>query len=199
MRDLSPATEDDMVLAFVQAEIDSARFGPLYAAILSNSGLERSSIIDQPNLQSDRENRIRRELLTAVRGYGNRTLLFKGFPQNVTWRKVAIEAEDVGKLKYANYVTWVQLSGGSRLVIDGARRTDAIHVGENANENIKAVADDLRAGKRYPALIAVESEGGFLILVEGHTRATAYLLAQIAQPIEAFVGSSPQMKLWAFC
>jgi hypothetical protein len=80
MRDLGPATEGDMVLAFVQAEIDSARFGPRYAAIRSNSGLERSSIVDEPNLQSDTENRIRRGLLTAVRGYGNRTLLFKGFP-----------------------------------------------------------------------------------------------------------------------
>jgi hypothetical protein len=114
MRDLSPATEDAVVLAFLQAEIDSARFGPLYATLLSNSGLERGSIVDRPNLQSDRENRIRRELLTAVRGYGNRTLLFKGFPQNVTWRKVAIETEDADKLKYANYETWVQLSGGSR-------------------------------------------------------------------------------------
>lgn len=198
MRDLSPATEDAVVLAFLQAEIDSARFGPLYATLLSNSGLERGSIVDRPNLQSDRENRIRRELLTAVRGYGNRTLLFKGFPQNVTWRKVAIETEDADKLKYANYETWVQLSGGSRFVVDGAKRVEAIQVGENANENIKAVADDLRAGKRYPELIAVESEGGFLILVEGHTRATAYVLARIAEPIEVFVGSSPQIKLWAF-
>ena len=198
MRDLSPATEDAVVLAFVQAEIDSARFGPLYATLLSNSGLERGSIVDRPNLQSDRENRIRSELLTAVRGYGNRTLLFKGFPQNVTWRRVAIETEDADKLKYANYETWVQLSGGSRLVVDGAKRVEAIQVGENANENIKAVADDLRAGKRYPALIAVESEGGSLILVEGHTRATAYVQSRIAEPIEVFVGSPPQIKLWAF-
>lgn len=198
MRDLSPATEDAVVLAFVQAEIDSARFGQLYATLLSNSGLERGSIVDRPNLQSDRENRIRSELLTAVRGYGNRTLLFKGFPRNVTWRTVAIETEDADKLKYANYETWVQLSGGSRLVVDGAKRVETIQVGENANENIKAVADDLRAGKRYPALIAVESEGGFLVLVEGHTRATAYVQARIAEPIEVFVGSSPQIKLWAF-
>lgn len=198
MQDLSPATEDSIVLAFVQAEIDSPRFGPQYAAFLSNSGLERGSIVDQPNFQSDEENRVRRELLTAVRGYGNRTFLFEGFPTNVTWRKVAIEAEDADKLKYANYETWVRLSGGSRLVVDGAKRVGANHVGENANENIKAVVYDLRAGKRYPALIAAESEGGFLILVEGHTRATAYVLARIPQSIEIFVGSSPQMKLWAF-
>jgi hypothetical protein len=198
MRDLGPASEDEVILAFLQAEIDSTRFGQYYAALLSNSGLERGSIVDRANLQSNRENAVRRKLLTAVRGYGNRTLLFRGFPQNVMWRKVAIEAEDADKLKYANYETWVQLSGGSRLVVDGAKGVDAILVGENANENIKAVANDLRAGKRYPALVAVESEGGFLILVEGHTRATAYVLARIAQPMDVFVGSSPQMKHWAF-
>jgi hypothetical protein len=187
-----------MVLAFLQAEIDSARFGPTYAGILSNSGLKRDLIINQPNLQSDKENRIRRELLTIVRGYGNRTFLFQGFPQNVTWRRVLITSEDVGKLKYAKYETWLQLSNGSRLVIDGAKGVCAIQVGENANENIVAVANDLRAGKRYPALIAVESEGGLLIIVEGHTRATAYVLAQVHEPMEILVGSSQQMKLWAF-
>jgi len=187
-----------MVLAFVQAEIDSPRFGQHYTAILSNSGLERSSILDQPNLQSDRDNRVRRELLTAVRGYGNRTFLFRGFPGDVTWRRVATDAEDVSKLRYANFETWVELSGGSRLVIDGANRVDVIQAGENANLNITAVADDLRAGKSYPALIAVESEGGFLILLEGHTRATAYVMAQPVQSMEVLIGSSPQMRLWAF-
>ncbi len=160
MRDISPATEVDVILAFLQAEIDSARFGPSYAAVLSNFGLERGLIVDQPDLKSDKENRIRRELLTAVRGYGNRTFLFQGFPQDVTWRKVAITNEEVGKLKYAKYDTWLQFSNGSRLVIDGAKGVDTIQVGENANENIVAVANDLRSGKRYPALIAVESEGG---------------------------------------
>jgi hypothetical protein len=185
-------------LHFCKQEIDSARFGPTYAAILSNSGLERGLIVDQPNLNSVKENRIRRELLTAVRGYGNRTFLFRGFPQDVTWRKIAITDEDVGQLKYAKYETWLQLSEGSRLVIDGAKGVDKIQVGENANENILAVAADLRSGKRYPALIAVESEEDFLILVEGHTRATAYVLAQVGEPMEILVGSSQQMKLWAF-
>jgi hypothetical protein len=187
-----------VILAFLQAEIDSARFGPSYAAVLSNFGLERGLIVDQPDLKSDKENRIRRELLTAVRGYGNRTFLFQGFRQDVTWRKVAITNEEVGKLKYAKYDTWLQFSNGSRLVIDGAKGVDTIQVGENANENIVAVANDLRSGKRYPALIAVESEGGFLILVEGHTRATAYFLAQVGEPMEILVDSSQQMKLWAF-
>lgn len=198
MRDLGPATEDDIVVAFVQAEIDSVRFGQYYAAFLSSRGLERFSIIDRPNLQSDSDNLLRRAMLTAVRGYDNRSALFTRFPQHVTWRRVAIEPAEAHKLKYANYETWVQLSAGSRLVVDGAKRLEGIHVGESAKENINALADDLRAGKRYPPLIAVQGEEGFLILVEGHTRATAYVLAQSVQPMEVFVGSSPQMKLWAF-
>lgn len=52
MIDLGPAAEDAMVLAFLQAEIDSARFGSIYQAILANSGLDRVSVIDNPDRNS---------------------------------------------------------------------------------------------------------------------------------------------------
>jgi hypothetical protein len=197
MRELGPAAERDMVLAFLQAEIDSARFGQTYATILSNSGLQRSSIIDNPDMQSEWEDSLRIKLLQAVRGYRSDTFLFQGFPQDVRWRKIEIEPDDFGKLKYANYETWVQLSGGSRLVVDGAKNIENVVV-EDANRNITAVVDSLRCGKRYPPLIAVKSEDGFLVLVEGHTRATAYVLAQIAEPVQVIVASSQKIKNWSF-
>jgi hypothetical protein len=52
MIDLGPATEDDVVLAFLRAEIDSARFGSIYATILANSGLDRQGVIDHPDQNS---------------------------------------------------------------------------------------------------------------------------------------------------
>jgi hypothetical protein len=36
------------------------------------------------------------------------------------------------------------------------------------------------------------------VLIEGHTRATAYALAQLPERIECIVGSSPIMNQWAF-
>ena len=196
MLQLGPSNEDDVVLAFLQAEIDSPRFGFRY----QNRGVTEAQIralIEQPDLQSPRENQLRKRLLTGVRGYEHRTALFEGFPQTVSWKKVAVDASDAPKLLYANYPTWVDLSGGSRLILDGASRVHkAIYTAENAKQHIEAVAKEMSAGKRYPALIAVEKSGGYLVIVEGHTRATAYVLTGLTVPIEFYVGVSPQMHLW---
>jgi hypothetical protein len=196
--EIGPATENEMVLAFLQAEIDSTRFGPMYAGILANSGIDRRMLIDRADLNSAQDNRIREELLKLVRGYGNDTFLFRGFPNDVRWRKVALEPQDWDAVKYANYPTWVTLSGGTRIVADGARNIESVAAAEDANRNIKAVAADVRTGKRYPELIGVSSLTGEIILVEGHTRATAYALAQLPNSVECIVGSSPMMSMWAF-
>jgi len=197
MRNLGQVVENEMVLAFLQAEIDSGRFGHIYAAILANSRVRRESLIDQPDRLSDRDNSIRTELLTVVRGFGNRTLLFQHFPPDVTWRRAVLEAADLDTLIYANHETWRQLSGGSRRVTDGARNVEAFSEG-NVRENTNVVLQAYRVGKRYPPLIGVDGPGRSIILVEGHTRATAYVLGQVEEPIEALVGSSPRMEEWAY-
>jgi hypothetical protein len=195
--DIGPATENEMILAFLRAEIDSSRFGTAYAQILSNSRIDRQWLIDRADLNSDGENRARKELLGLVRGFGNDSFLFRGFPPGVQWRRVGLEPTDWNKVKYANYPTWVSLSGGTRVVADGAKNIDSVLV-EDANENIKAVAAGVRSGKRYAELIGVDGVSGDIILAEGHTRATAYALAQLPKCVECIVGSSPNMATWAF-
>lgn len=192
------ATEHEMVLAFLQAEIDSARFGPIYQGILTRLRLNRTPLIDQANLANAKDNHIRTELLKAVRGYKANQYLFKGFPSNVQWRRVELELVELTRLKFANFSTWITLSGGSRSVVDGAKNVERIQTAENANDNIRAVAEKVRSGHRFPELIVVQADGQDLILVEGHTRATAYVLAQPSNPIELLVGSSSLLKQWVF-
>jgi hypothetical protein len=192
------ATEHEMVLALLQAEIDSARFGPIYQNILTRSRLNRTPLIDQANLANANDNHIRTELLKAVRGYKANQYLFNGFPSNVQWRRVELELIELTRLKYANFPTWITLSGGSRSVVDGAKNVERIQAAENANDNIRAVAESVRNGHRFPELIVVQADGQDLILVEGHTRATAYVLAQPSNPIELLVGSSSLLKQWFF-
>jgi hypothetical protein len=198
MIDLGPANEDDLVLAFLQAEIDSARFGSCYAMILANSGLDRNSVIDHPDRKSQRDNSIRGELLKHVRGYGSGQFLFTGFPPDVTWRHVIMEERDFPKLRYAKCQPWIELSGGTRLVTEGAKNIAPGGPAEEAAVNIRAVVADLKRGKRFPELIAVEGQNGDIVLMEGHTRATAYVLSLPAEPIGCIVGSSPTMTSWAF-
>jgi hypothetical protein len=196
MIDLGPANEDDVVLAFLQAEIDSARFGSIYAGILANSGLDRHLVIDNPDRNSPRDNSIRGELLKHVRGYGSGQLLFTRFPPDVAWRHVSMEQRDFSKLRYAKCSPWIELSRGTRLVTEGATNIAPGGPAEEAAVNIRAVLADLKRGTRYPELIAVEGQNGDIILMEGHTRATAYVLFSPAEPIRCIVGSSPTMTSW---
>jgi hypothetical protein len=148
MIDLRPATEDDVVLAFLQAEIDSSRFGSTYQSILANSGLDGGSVIDNPDRNSEQSNRIRRELLTLVCGYGASQFLFTGFPIDVTWRRLALEQTDLPKLKYAKCPPWVELSSGTRLVIEGATNIGSDTPAEDAAVNIR----DSGCGKGGPVI-----------------------------------------------
>ena len=55
----------------------------------------------------------------------------------------------------------------------------------------------IEQGLPMAELIMVETDAGELVLVEGHTRATAYaVLSDRAFP--AFIGTSPLMGRWAF-
>jgi hypothetical protein len=196
--DVREATEREVVLAFLRAEIDSPRFADKYVLAIRQLGEDRGRLIDDANLKDDRACRARRQLLGIVRGFGQNAYLFQGFPADVEWKLVEVPVAEFGRLKYANHPTWIQLSAGTRLVVDGARNVDKIATGENANVNIQAVGDLVSNGREYPELIAVESGDGFFILVEGHTRATAYALVGKPVVVRVFIGSSQSMKTWAF-
>jgi hypothetical protein len=109
-----------------------------------------------------------------------------------------MEQGDFPKLRYAKCPPWIKLSGGTRLVTEGAKNIAPGGPAEDAAVNIRAVLDDLKCGKRYPELIGVEGQNGDIILMEGHTRATAYVLSPPAEPIGCILGSSPTMTSWAF-
>jgi hypothetical protein len=195
MIERGPATEDEMVLAFLRAEIDSSRYDEFIATALVRLGFTRR-LIDEPDLTDGPENAGRKRLL-AFRGYESREALFTGFPSDVRWRRVAFEAADFETLRYANYKTWVELSEGTRLVSVGVRSFLQCP-DDPGTYQINGIAAALRNCHRFPPLIAIEGADLSLILVEGHSRATAYMLENRTAEVEALVGSSPAMHRWAF-
>lgn len=198
MIDRGPATEQDMLLAFLRAEVDSPRFGQAYRSILAGGYLSREQLLDRPDTSDPKQNRFRREILKFTRGYGAGTLLFPGFPDDVQWRRVELEPADFERMAYARTGTWLTLSGGSRRVRDGVANLDTVVAGENANANVRAVARRLAAGESFPELILVEGAGDTLVLVEGHTRATAQLLIGATQGVPALLGRSPRLAGWIY-
>jgi hypothetical protein len=109
---------------------------------------------------------------------------------------------ELGTVRYANYPTWVQLSGTSRLVREGAANVHEIDIpegGRTLNESVLAIAAAIDGGKVLDELIcaAIDDAASGLVLIEGHARATAYLIAK-KPPAEVvmLVGWSAGMVNW---
>jgi hypothetical protein len=189
MVELGPASVNEMVLAFVKAEVDSERFRNDYLAPMAQCGFDRHTLIDSADLESASQNRVRLYALTRAKGG-----LLRGL-EDVTWRRVALEKADIPRLKYLNHLNWIEFSGRTRLVSDGAKNIGSIQLPDKTNAQILKLADDFEKGRRYPELIAV-AVGKDLVLLEGHMRATAYALAGWPTSVDCILGESPSAQKW---
>jgi hypothetical protein len=220
---VGPSSEDEMVLAFLQAEVDSPRFGRS-----ARKALRDMNLVSNPRLDEPRENARRRTALQRYRGFGSNDWLFRGFPAGeATWQRVRLTRDDLGGLLYGKAPEWVLLSRGSRLVSDGAEHVgvDAVPTSpeiaasaaaagwppreldtpewrakvREASEGIEAVKKELGTGRVYPeTIIFAEGRSAPHIIAEGHTRATAQFLdMDAADEVEVFVGYAP-LGDWVF-
>lgn len=199
---IGSVTEDEVVLAFVKAEIDSPIYGPTYQNKLAEMGISREHLINKADLSASLQNTYRKALLGHVRGYPRQRLFFN-FPLNTTWQRVRLETNEISALMNGRFDNWVELTRGTRLITQGAAEIASGAAGQSTNKNIRIIAASVkeivaqvRTGHSFPELIVVQGENGPLILLEGNTRATAYVLAKKSEPIEAFLGTSAQMVLW---
>ncbi len=198
MRIVGPSSEDKMVLAFLKAEIDSAEYPGSIERALSVQGLTRA-IVDNADLRDPSENQARVKCLSGYRGFKQNCWLFKGFPDEVTWQRVSLTPGEVGRVKYINQPVWITGSAGTRLVADGAMNLDSGSLPDSLRFKIRTIEANVRTGCKPPELIlAGRGDDSPLVLVEGHSRATAYVLASEYLPdgIEVIVGLSPDMGSW---
>jgi hypothetical protein len=199
MRRLRPSSEAEMVALFLRTELPAARSRDSLRALLEEACLSERVVTD-PDLDDDAENQARLRLLTQHRGYGTRTELFDGFPHEVRWQWMAITSAELAGVRYIDYDYWAELSGGTRLAVDAAPRVRAGVApfgvpSDWALGMAQAVAD--RA--HFPPLILVTTgPGGDLVVLEGHARLTAFMLArnQLPPELDVLVGSSPAMTRW---
>ena len=200
MIEVRPATLDEMVLAFVQAEIASPTDrGKVLIHALTELHEDRAQLIDHADLMDERQNHVRSMILGAARGFGRNEYLFRNFPYDTAWRLVTVTPAEVRGFKYANTDGWTRLSGTSRLVADGVKNLNR-EQNKEIQGNVAGIAARQSTGDAFQALIAVECGGHTSqpVLMEGHTRATAYALTDSPREIEVFVGSSATMDRWQF-
>ena len=180
MRTIRGASEDEVVAAFLQAEIDSERHAQRILRELHANGRPKS-IVDSPDLEDPEANAYRRSILGRVRGWGRGEGLFQGFPERVDWALVALTPEELAVVHYIAWDWWLARSGGSRLATEYARRIRAGAFPGDPESGLRyhePIARRLREGPPLPKLIAVRdaTRPDFLVLVEGHVRLTAFFL-----------------------
>ncbi len=198
MIELGNATENEMVLAFLRAEADSPRFGWQVVPGIEQLGFSRTRLLDSPDLNNPQENAARRLVLRNYRGFGGNSALFRGFPAQVSWRRVAIEPVDHKSLWVANYGPLVCQTQRTRSISRLAARITAGEIICEIAENVRGIQGELIGGKKFPELIGVEGPEDNLILIEGHSRATAYVGLQWPKNVEMILGRSAFLYQWQF-
>ena len=199
MHKLKDTTQDEMVATFLKSEINSKRFGQHIIERLKRDNKNRA-IIDNPDLVDSSDNHYRIQLLGEYRGYGQNKLLFENFPTNVRWEYVSLSREDLKRIKYIKYDYWTKLSQGTRFAKDAVETIEkGTEIFDESNEPFLKAAKAVVAGLIFPEmiLIAVDTTED-IVVVEGHLRLTAYLLAKDKAPdeVEAIIGYSPEIINW---
>ncbi len=202
MEDLGRAIDDEVILAWLQAEIRSSRFRKYFLG--PNPTAEQLAVAERlvyrPRLDSAMENDLRRQALAAVRGFGNGTAIFRGLANDITWRRVRFTTEEVGQMLYANNVeSWRRLAPSLR-VSEGAQRVRNIQPPDDYVQ-IVAMADEIEAASAplaFPEIICLSRPDDEISVMEGHSRATVVAMAAARYPegIDGFLGSGPSVANW---
>lgn len=189
--------EDEVIAEFLKAEIKSSRFREGIVSALNGSD---EGIINQPDLDSEDENRLRREVLGIVRGYGYNKSLFENFPSDVTWYIANIDKEELSKVMYINYSYWNLLSSNTRLPINARLNIlNDVRVYDVSNQGFKDISLAIKKGVSLPRLIFVSMNNrSRIVVLEGHARLTGYFLEPefIPDPLEVIIGYSEEFKNW---
>ena len=188
MRVVAEATVDEMVATFLVAELRSSRFGASVRATLRTLGADLD-LVERPDLTDPVGDALRRTVLAAYRGFPDREV-FTGVPADTRWQHVLLTPADLDSIRYINWDWWLEVTGGSRRPTDalGHYRTDPL---------CQAIVARIATGHLPPPIIVVGRPGPTdLVVLEGHLRLTAMLLARADLPpdIPAVLGTSPDMN-----
>lgn len=202
--DLGAATEDQVILAWLQAEIESPDFqayligNPPNPANLSLALKAARS----PDLHDQTQNELRRQIITSVYGFGQGTQAFAGLGPDLQWRRVNLTTDEVGEMLYARQDgAWRLLSPATRKVAEGATNIGHVYTGDPTNMVVLSLASGIcHADKKVPEIIALRDPKGHLVILEGHARATAIFLEAHRFPkgVHAYVGEGPSVANWPY-
>ena len=206
MQELAVASDDEVILAWLQAEIESPPFQSyLIGDPPKPSHLARGlALARNPDLNNAEQNAERRRIIAAAHGYGRGALIFAGLEDDIKWRRVRASIADVAAMLYSNRnATWTTLAPATRTVAEGASNAPRVFSGDDTNMHILSLARTICHADAAPVmsmLICLRLPDGVIAVLEGHTRATAIVMEghRLPDGVEAYIGDSPSISNWAY-
>jgi hypothetical protein len=180
IRDSSP---DEAVLVWLQAELGSTRFKDDLRKSLEKYGLS-PDIITRPNLSDISDNKLRLKVLKNYRDWlEDDFYIYK-------WSLAELTTDDVKALKYIDYSYWNELSDNTHIVGVAAENIKQGKIVFNVNNgHFFDIANAAEAGVQFAPIVVLRRKQS-LEIIEGHARATGYLLASNhIKPMLALIGS----------
>jgi hypothetical protein len=195
-----------VILAWLQAEIDSVSFQQYLAGEPPDPVYLARSLkaARTPKLNDAEQNELRRRIITKTHGFGLGMLSFEGLANDVKWRKAHVSSVEVGEMLYARrHPAWAALAPVTRKVAEGATNVGHVFTGDATNILVLALAlriCESNPPPPLPEIICIKHPDGRLVIMEGHTRATAIALEAHRFPhgVQIYVGATPSVANWAY-
>jgi len=152
-------------------------------------------LVTQPNLESDRENALRRALLFLRRG-----AMWRELPEDTEWFKVELTPTDLERIRFFPRAQWRRVAEGSFYLpemVDPLRDKWQRNPEDDFFRKLDSVTTSVQDGSFNPTVLLIGvGEQSPLTILDGNHRMAAAMLAQPPANLETFqfiCGFSPAM------
>lgn len=180
MRLVERIDESRVIASFMRGEIDSPRFRGALLAALTAVGADEG-LVRRADVTIDSENEQRAAAFERFRG----DYLGRWFHE-LDWSLAELDRDDVLAIRYIAWDYWLEITGGTRMPLDGA----AYHLARGKDERFGAGGE--------PLIVVRAGQGSHLVVVEGHGRLTALAMHpdDIPRPLEVLLGEGDAVRSW---
>jgi hypothetical protein len=169
-----------VVHAFLEAELDSPRFGDALREALARAGAS-DALVRAADLTDAAANERRRRVLADYRGaYLGRNL------DSLAWHRALLDPEEVLAIRLIAWDYWLEVTGGTREPAAAA-------------SSFRARGEDERFVAGGPPLIVVPADAAaHMMVVEGHGRLVALAMhpEELPRQLEVLLGEGASIRAW---
>ena len=184
---VQPLSEQAVIAEFLRSEFHHPEFEEYRE--------EFERLVKQPNLESDRENALRRALLFLRRG-----AMWRELPDDTQWFEVKLTADDLTRVRFFPRAQWRRVAEGSFFVTDVVsclRQKWHEFPDDEFFRKLRRILNPVQEGQvsQTVLLIGVDDRSPLTIL-DGNHRMAAAMLAQPPAALDSFrfiCGLSPTM------